>query len=321
MEVAKPMNASDKLDFVLQQLEGASLAQAEAEMAGDAQLVDALDRLRRKVDLLLEDELEIQVPEHLADLTWNRVLEQGRRNRPEYVPKTVPFRWADLAVAASVFLAGLLTFVPALQRSKDQVAQAGCAFNLHRLGVALSQYAGQHHQYPYAPHDQPDAVAGTFAVTLQDSGMLPDLNSLECPCDGNAEKGPLPHLATLKSMRKKSPRDYYQSLDFNYAYHVGYRQASGEPGPLSERLEATIPLLADQPGFRDGQILSGNSPNHGGRGQNVLFTDGHTSWHTTRQVNPRDSDIFLNEEQIPGPGISIEDAALVPSLFPFQVSP
>jgi len=314
------MNASDKLDYAFGQLEGTSRELADAEVAGDPQLAEALDRLTRAVHQLLDDGLTIEVPPHLASRTRTFVAEHGRRRSIlEFVPMTVPFRWADVAVAASIFLAGLLTLIPAMQRSKEQMAQAGCGFNLQQLGVGLAQYAGLHHQYPYAPPDQPNAVAGTFAVTLQDSGMLQDVKTLDCPCNGSCDKvSPLPHLPSLKTLQSKEPESYRRMLSGDYAYHVGYRNGSGRPGPVAASLSMNVPLLADQPNHDGGQILDGNSPNHGGRGQNVLFSDGHISWFSTRQVSPLDADLFLNEDQHPAAGVSIEDAALVPSLFPFD---
>ncbi|AGA29171.1 hypothetical protein [Singulisphaera acidiphila] len=303
------MNASDQLDYVLGQLEGPTRELADAEVATDPHLAEVLDRLGRAVHQLLDDGETIQVPTHLLVRTRAFVAEHGRRRTIlDYVPTTVPFRWADIAVAAGIFLAGLLTLVPAMQRSKDRMAQAGCGFNLRQLGIGLAQYAGLHHQYPYGPTDRPNAVAGTYAVTLQDSGLLKDLKALDCPCNGSCEQeSPKPH----------SPESYRRMLDGDYAYHVGYRNRSGRPGPVLASHSSHVPLLADQPAHEGGVILEGNSPNHGGRGQNVLFSDGHITWHTTRQVSPLDLDIFLNEDHRPGPGVNANDAALIPSLFPY----
>jgi len=271
------------------------------------------------VHRLLDDELTIEIPAQLAGRTHAFVAEHGRRRSLlEYVPMTVPFRWADVAVAASIFLAGLLTLMPAMQRSKERMAQAGCGFNLQQLGVGLAQYAGLHHHYPYAPPDQPDAVAGTFAETLRESGMLHDLKTLDCPCNGACTMAsPAFPLPALEKVRNRSPELYRGMLSCDYAYHVGFRNRAGRPGPVPAHLTARVPLLADQPNHQRNRILMGNSPNHGGRGQNVLFSDGHISWHMTRRVSPVDPDIYLNDDQRPAPGISANDAALVPSLFPF----
>jgi len=314
------MNSSDQLDFVLGQLEGIAHEEAEAEVAGDPLLADALDRLNRAVHRLLDDDMTFELPENLATRTRIFVAEHGRRRSIlEYVPMTVPFRWTDIAVAASIFLAGLLTLVPAMQRSRERMAQAGCGFNLRQLGVGLAQYAGLHQQYPYAPPDQPNSVAGSFVATLQESGMLPNSATLDCPCNGRCEDtSPLPVVESLEKVQAKSPELYRRLLKCDYAYHIGLRNGSGHPGPVPALLSARIPLLADQPRHQDHVILMGNSPNHGGRGQNVLYSDGHLSWHQTRQISPNDDDLYLNADQHPAPGRSIDDAVLVPCLFPFN---
>ena len=56
------------------------------------------------------------VPPDLASRTLAFVSEKRRRRSIlDFVPVTVPFRWADAAVAACILLAGLLTLLPAIQ--------------------------------------------------------------------------------------------------------------------------------------------------------------------------------------------------------------
>lgn len=321
-----PMNAQEMLDYTLGQLEGSARERAETELSEDPALAERIDRLGRAVHQLLDDGDEIVPPAGLARRTIAFAAEHGqgqrrRRSILDFVPVTVPFRWADVAVAAGIIVASLLTLVPALQRSRDRMNQAGCAFNLQQLGVSLAQYAALHGHYPYAPADQPNAAAGTFAVTLRDSGMLHDVSMLDCPCNGKQphhHSTALPHLDKLPELKAEAPEQYRRMIGWDYAYNVGYRRESGQPGPVPVGLRSRVPLLADQPGHDDGRILEGNSPNHGLRGQNVLFTDGHVNWHNTRRVSPLDPDLFLNAEQELGPGVNVHDAVLAPSVYPFR---
>ena len=62
-------------------------------------------------------------------------------------------------------------------------------------------------------------------------------------------------------------------------------------------------------------VLAGNSPNHGRRGQNVLFSDGSLRWFPGRRVSPVDDDLYLNNRAKPEPGVNLFDAALVPAVF------
>jgi prepilin-type processing-associated H-X9-DG protein len=321
MEMADPMNASDSdlLDYALGQLEGPARDEVERQAAADPALAADLDKLTRSVQLLLDDGEALEAPPDLARRTLAYVAEHRRRRTIlDFVPAKVPFRWTDVAVAAGIFLASLLTLIPALQRSRDRFAQAGCGFNLRSLGVGLAQYATLHGHYPYTPAGQPRACAGTFAMTLNDSGLLHDPSALDCPCNGpSAKAASLPHLDGLEQLQARTPQSYRTLFDgWDYAYHAGYRRETGEAGPVP--LHARVPLIADRPDYQSDRILDGNSPNHGGRGQNVLFTDGHVNWHNTRRVSPLDPDVFLNQALRPGPGLNVHDAALVPGVCPFS---
>jgi hypothetical protein len=319
------MNAQEMLDHVFGQLDGPAGEQADRGIAADPDYAAILGRLERSIDWLLDDGEVIEPPAGLAPRTVTLVADYRRRRGTvrDFVPVKVPFRGADVAVAASIFLAGLLTLLPAVHRSEQRMAQAGCGFNLQQLGLGLAQYANIHHYYPYANPDCPAAHAGTFVAMLRDAGLLNDLAVLDCPCNGTCRaiaECPLPDHKTLARMRLKDPEQYRRLLCWDYAYNIGYRHEHGRPGPIETvaARAATIPLLADQPAHvGDQSILEGNSLNHGGRGQNVLFSDLRIRWHNTRRVGPQDADMFLNDDRRPAPGSRLTDAVLLPSLFPF----
>jgi prepilin-type processing-associated H-X9-DG protein len=314
------MNVQELLDYTLGQLEGPSRERAERELLGDSELAEKVERLSQALYLLLDDGPPADPPADLTSQTVAFVAANRRRVLHDYVPMTVPFRWADFAVAAGIFLAGLLTLLPAVQRSKDRMYQASCGLNLQQLGRGLAQYATLHHVYPYATPGSPTAHAGTFAVMLHDAGLLHDVSTIHCPCRGPCQHpDPMPSSQSVAQLRAHSPAHYLRLLGQNdYAYHLGFRNKSGRAGPVPVALTSQIPLLADQPAHQAyRKILDGNSPNHGGRGQNVLFTDGHVLWHATRRIGPEDADMFLNAEQQIAPGVNEKDAALVPSLVPF----
>jgi hypothetical protein len=253
------------------------------------------------------------------------VAEPRRRRRTlrDYLPVVVPFRWVDVAVAASIFFAALLTLLPVAYRGKLQRSQLGCVFNLQQLGLGLGQYASLHNVYPYAPPECPAAHAGAYPFLLNDSALLPNPSVLDCPCNGPSETpNPFPDFPAVCQLKKTSPQRYDKLVGWDYAYHLGYRRGSGKPGPMSAVYSPHLPILADRPAHDDRHhILEGNSPIHRGRGQNVLYTDGHIQWHHTRRLSPRDPDMFLNAHQLPAPGLSEEDAALAPGSFRFDGQP
>lgn len=318
------MNAQEMLDYAMGQLEGSPLQPIEQDVATDPDVAEQIQRLERSIRALVDDGEMIEAPRGLARRTMTFVAEHGVRRRSilEYIPVKVPFRWADVAVAASILVAGLLTLVPAMHRSRDRMDQAGCGFNLQQLGLGLAQYAMAHNTYPYGSADNPKSAvahAGSFVAMLHEAGLLHDPERLDCPCNGtSSHRGPLPDVKTLTQIRLKDQNAYIDLLCWDYAYNVGYRRASGAPGPITASASEAIPLLADQPAHEDTQrILEGNSPNHGGRGQNVLYSDLHVRWHNTRQLGPHDDDMFLNDDHRPAPGVRLMDAALLPGRFPF----
>jgi len=318
------MNAQEMLDYAFDQLEGPALDQAEREVAADSVLAERIDQLERSIHLLLDDGEVIEPPRGLARRTIALATDKRKRRRSihDYVPVKVPFRWADVAVAASIFLAGLATLIPAVSRSRERMDQAGCGFNLQQLGLGLAQYGLTHSYYPYGTADNPRSAvahAGSFVAMLNEGGFLQDPARLDCPCNGECKsKGPLPDVKTLTQIRLSDPERYLELLCWDYAYNVGYRKESGQPGPIAVGSSANVPLLADQPAHEDAhRILEGNSPNHGGRGQNVLYSDLHVRWHNTRRLGPHDADMFLNDDHRPAPGVRMMDAALLPGAFPF----
>jgi hypothetical protein len=199
------------------------------------------------------------------------------------------------------------------------MSQAGCVFYLQQIGHSLAQYASLHPFYPYPPADQPDAHAGTFAAVLHDAGLLRDLSVLDCPCNGpcKGHSNDLPSAEQLMRLRKLDPDRYRHLLCWDYAYNAGYRHPSGRTGPVESRLPMAIPVVADAPSHENyARILDGNSPNHGRRGQNVLFSDGTVRWLPTRRVGPYDADLYLNKRREIGPGLDEQDAVLLPSYTP-----
>jgi hypothetical protein len=317
------MNADEMIEQALRRSDALERGLLERGPRIERGRADRFERLREAIHRLLDDGADFEPPADLARRTVAFVARNRRRPRTllETVPIRVPFRWADFAVAASIFIAGILTLLPAIQRSRDRMNQAGCVFNLQQLGTSLAQYASLHPFFPYPPAHRSDSHAGMFAVMLHDAGLLEDLSVLDCPSNGRC-----PHVMTelanfeqVDNMRRTDPDRYARMLCWDYAYNLGYRHASGHPGPLEAVHASQIPVLADQPDHENFlRICDGNSPNHGRRGQNVLFGDGSVRWFYTRLIGPQDPDLFLNNDRQPRPGVHLLDSVLVPSKFPFQ---
>jgi hypothetical protein len=316
------MNADQLIDFVLGQMEGADREQIERAVQTDPNVAHSVERLERTIHRLLDDGEAIEPPAGLASTTLAVVAQSRLKPRSifDYVPARVPFQWADFAVAASIFIAGVLTLLPAVQTSRERMKQAGCVYNLQQLGHSLAQYVSLNPFYPYPPSHQPDAHAGTFAAVLHDAGVLRDLSILDCPyngpCPDRAQE--LPSFDRLRQIRRSDPDRYRHMMCWDYAYNVGYLHESGMPGPVESRPAMAIPVVADQPPHENYiRILDGNSPNHARRGQNVLYSDGSVRWHGSRRIGPKDPDLFLNNRRELQPGVDEQDSVLLPSYSSF----
>jgi hypothetical protein len=302
MGTVDPMKPEVLLDYALGQLEGPESEAVEAALACDPDLASRADRLALGLHRLLDDGEEFEPPVGLVDRTVSFVADRtAKRAILDFVPARVPFRWTDFAVAASILMAGVLTLLPAVSATREKMNQMGCGFNLQQLGKSLANYANRHNHYPDVCSKGTDAHVGHYAIALKDEYLLHDLRSLHCPC-----KGKCPEFVGTKP----------DPMHIDYAYNVGYfSHQSGQPEPAKLPLPGAIPLLADQPPHHEGTILEGNSPNHGKRGQNVLFSDLHVQWFASRRISPLDRDLFLNDRDRPEPGLGQHDAALIPAVF------
>lgn len=317
------MNSDQMLDFVLGQLDDAQRRAFEEAGRTDPDLAARAHRVRLTVQQLVDDGYTYNPPPGLSRRTIELVAQSRRKGRSilDFVPVQVPFRWADFAVAASIFIAGLLTLTPAIQRSRERMNQAGCVFNLAQIGNSLAQYASIHPSYPYPPDHRSNAHSGLFAAILHDAGVLRDLSVLDCPYNGKCamhDAGSLDSFDQIDDLRKTDPARYQNLVSWDYGYNAGYRRNSGRLGPIEARPASLIAVVADQPP-QDVHlgVLDRNSPNHGGSGQNVLYSDGGVRWHSNRRISPDDLDLYLNNARRMEPGLNEHDAVVLPVKVPF----
>ena len=98
----------------------------------------------------------------------------------------------------------------------------------------------------------------------------------------------------------------------SYAYAIGYVDDRGRYRPIRNRSRPFFPILADAPSpYLEGR----QSANHGGRGQNMFFEDGHIAFVTelTQFVGDDPVRNRLGARQF---GLDSEDAVLLPSPMP-----
>lgn len=316
------MNAPDLLDLALGKTDDGAPDTPDRDTASDPLLADRLDRIGRGLRLMLDDDpARFEPPAGLASRTIAFVQQEARRRADviEFVPRARRFRFEDLAVAATIFLASMLALAPAVLRGRERWGRAGCAHNLQQVGLRLNQYAALNETYPFVSAEDEVPHVGSIVCRLSEGGFPIEPEELHCPCSGSVcdKSKKIPALAAVREALKRSADEGCRMLENDFAFHVGYRpRPDHEPAPLPAYLSATTPILADSPPHDASRaILLGNSPNHAGRGQNVLFADGHVEWSDDRRVSPIDKDLYLNNDDQPTYGIGPADAVLMPSVF------
>jgi prepilin-type processing-associated H-X9-DG protein len=306
--------------YLLNALDPDARQQVEHDLDSDPEAGRRLELLRQALAPLAADRENIEPPPGLAGRTLARVADHAGRDLP-HAPAPLRSRavalgrpwWrrADVLVAASllVFAAGLA--IPGILELRYQHALVACQNNLRQFFTGLKSYSEQHqNNFPNVANAAPAPrnVAGLVVPILVSSGALPRDTSIRCPGDG------VPELASLTLDRVLTMSDEEFQREVNrlaccYAYSLGYRNGDGVTGPRFDPNEPNeeLPLMSDRP---PADPTAGNSPNHGGRGQNVLYADGHVRFCTGRGVGFGGDDIFVNKANKVGAGLDARDAVL-----------
>jgi len=284
--------------YLLHSLDEESEREMEAYLASSAEARNKLENLRRGLEPLETDREEIAPPPDLLVRTLARVAEYCSQTLPRAPasPRSGgshrnPWRRVDVLVAAAVLLAAVGVGVSALAHLRNQTAPlVECKENLRQFGIALKAYHDQHHQFPDVNKESPPYnVAGLFVPMLINAGLLSRDISVRCP--GNGPSKPCPY--TLDEIHALSENEFALTSPYLaccYAYSLGYRDEAGYHAPSYQG--AGFPLMSDRSPRDQGP---GNSFNHGGTGQNVLFQDGSVKFMTNRSLN-FDGDIFRNKQ-------------------------
>src|SRR5262249_55144619 len=155
----------------------------------------------------------------------------------------------------------------------------------------------------------PRNYAGIFVPILRQSGFQVNVR---CPANS---KSPPPEPVSLEALEQEyalgSPlfQEHVGQLSGCYAYPLGYRGPDGRHfGLRMERNETNDrrSVLADRPPFEQQDqsgSFAGNSRNHGGKGQNVLFIGGNVMFAKKRdELAVGGKDIYLNMQHRPEAG-------------------
>ncbi|HEX3313304.1 MAG TPA: hypothetical protein VHR72_00370, partial [Gemmataceae bacterium] len=282
----------DLVGYLWECLDDDEQRRVSEQLDADPKLRDDLAGLRERLAPLESDREPEPVPAGLTIDTFARVAEYACRDRklPAAPPVTRsagserPWRRRiDVAVAASVVLTAIGILLPTILAWHEVYLRVECQDNLRSMWTGLKEFQTVRRKLP-DPGSVPRPVAGMVAPLLRDAGFLPRDAHLVCP----ATKVPGSVGLTVDQI-ENLPADQFAEiaprLMPGYAYSLGFRDKDGTLHPVDDMLREIkaeqLPIIADAP---DIMPTVGNSPNHVGHGQNLLFMDGHAGFHTTRTI-------------------------------------
>jgi hypothetical protein len=308
--------------YLLNALDAEERQQVEASLQAQPELRGRLGLLERAVVPLAADAEAPAPPPGLVLSTLARIAEHQCHKLPPAPPpsrnqvETSGRRWLrrpDVLVAAMllVILSGIGTS-GLVHLWRDHVHRRDCENNLRLIWGGLQQYCDAHEgNFPRVEERGPRSVAGIFVPILCDSQMLSPDVSLNCPAQ-NRQPFQCRSVDELEDLYRNQPDVFHQEarkLAGNYAYTLGYRDGAGYHGLRCDTAgKDSLPIMAD----RLESLRQSNSPNHGGRGQNVLFLGGSVRFCTQRTVGINGDDIYTNWDQQVLAGKAREDTVLGP---------
>lgn len=305
------------LGYLLEALDPYDQEQVEAELQQNSELNLELQRLNAALGRvgLSESREYFDPPPGLARRTCRFVAKQASAVSPASALTPQPAapvqrrtRWSDLVTLAAVLLAGVSLALPALSWSRVQSHMVMCQNQLRQIGLGLHGFSDldPEHSFPGPELDGPRSVAGVVAPTLVNYKLAePPMFS----CSRSAARSharPMPSLEQLDQLTGYELKTTQREMGGDYGYSMGH-VADGRLVRTRDARRPNFVLVGDAPSDSQPRRISAN---HLGRGQNVLYEDGHIQlWKQLPNPGLFD-DPYHNRDGWVAAGVDENDAVL-----------
>ncbi len=172
------------------------------------------------------------------------------------------FTLIELLVVIAIIgiLAGIL--LPVLSRARESARKTQCASNAKQIGMGLIMYANENNESFPSDTAYSGASPAMRGLNLLYDTYVSDNKVFNCPSDTTVTG------ATNAGMSASTSggTEAFSSTQSSYGYDRAHTQAD----------DADVALLADRPPGTPDATTS--TANHNGRGQNVVYIDGHVEF-------------------------------------------
>lgn len=327
----------DLLGYLLGALSPDEQRRVEDALAVDPELQRELERLRRSLEPLEAINDDQDPPAGLADRTLEAIEQHDEACRPTPLSVTrqrdasratvrngssAPqhlYSISDGIVLALVGLTAITLLMPALANSRYEARKNVCQDNMRQIGMSLVRDSLRFgNRFIAVPLSGNRAFDGVYASTMLDRQLI-SANSptLLCPGDERPRTQTPWYVPSLKEIDQADSTGaeldrLRRMAGGSYAYVVGYVDKRGGYHQIRNEGRGNFPILSDVPSL---YLENRQSANHGGRGQNVFFEDGHITFvtHCNQLVG---DDPWRNRQGYAEAGGDLNDAVLLPSEWP-----